>query len=78
MTVITGKVSIMTKIMIEVDPDQMQMWIVNDLKQNYIDQVMHWSKEPDAEKLADSLLTVIEYYSTPSEYNEWYETIKEL
>ena len=80
MTVTTGKtkVNTMTKIMIEVDPDQMQMWVVNDLKQCYIDHATHWKKEPDYDMLSDALLTVIEHYSAPSEYNEWYETIKEL
>lgn len=68
----------MTKIMIEVDPDQMQMWVVNELKQCYIDHAIHWKKEPDYEKLSDALLTVIEHYSVQSEFNEWYETIKEL
>ena len=68
----------MTKMTFDIDIDELREVLVNDLKESYIDQVKHWSKEPDAEKLADSLLTVIEYYSTPSEYNEWYETIKEL
>jgi len=68
----------MTKIMIELDIDELRDQMINDLKESYIDQVKHWSKEPDAEKLADALLTVIEYYSIPSEYNDWYETIKEL
>ena len=68
----------MTKIMIEVDPDQLQMWVVNELKQCYTDHATHWKKEPDYEKLSDALLTVIEHYSVQSEYNEWYETIKEL
>lgn len=68
----------MTKIIIEVDPDQLQMWVVNELKQCYIDHATYWKKEPDYEKLSDALLTVIEHYSVQSEYNEWYETIKEL
>jgi len=68
----------MTKIMIEVDPDQMQMWVVNDLKQCYIDHATRWKKEPDYDMLSDALLTVIEHYSVRSEFNEWYETIKEL
>jgi hypothetical protein len=64
--------------MIEVDPDQIQMWIVNELKQCYIDHAINWNKEPDYDVLSDALLTVIEHYSVQSEYNEWYETIKEL
>ena len=68
----------MTKIMIEVDPDQMQMWVVNELKQCYIDHATHWRHEPDFEHLSNALLTVIEHYSVKSEYDEWYETIKEL
>ena len=68
----------MTKIMIEVDPDQLQMWVVNELKQCYIDHATCWKKEPDYDVLSDALLTVISHYSVQSEYNEWYETIKEL
>ena len=68
----------MTKIMIEVDPDQMDMWVVNELKQCYIDHATNWKHEPDYEKLTDALLTVIEHYSVQSEFNEWYESIKEL
>ena len=67
-----------TKIMVEVDPDQMNMWVVNELKQCYVDHATCWKHEPDYEKLSDALLTVIEHYSVQSEFNEWYETIKEL
>ena len=68
----------MTKIMIEVDPDQMDMWVVNELKNCYIDHATCWRHEADYEKLSDALLTVIQHYSVQSEFNEWYETIKEL
>ena len=78
MTVITGKVSIMTKMTLEVDHDQLTDWMVKELKQCYIDHVMHWKKEPDYDLLSDALLTVIKHYSVYSEFEAWYETIKEL
>ena len=68
----------MTKIMVEVDPDQMYMWVVNELKQCYIDHATNWKKEPDYDQLSDALLTVIKHYSIYSEFEAWYETIKEL
>lgn len=68
----------MSKITIDVDTDQFQMWIVNELKQCYIDHATHWKHEKDYEQLSNALLTVIEHYSVQTEYNEWYETIKEL
>ena len=78
MTVITGKVSVMTKMTLEVDHDQLTDWMVEELKQCYIDHATHWKKEPDYDTLSDALLTVIEHYSVQSEFEEWYETIKEL
>ena len=68
----------MTKIMIEVDPDWIIDLVREELKKCYLDQVKCWKHEKDFEKLSDSLLTVIEHYSIQSEYNDWYETIKEL
>ena len=47
MTVITGKVSVMTKMTLEVDHDQLTDWMVEELKQCYIDHATHWKKEPD-------------------------------
>ena len=78
MTVITGKVSIMTKMTLEVDHDQLTDWMVEELKQCYIDHVMHWRHEPDHEHLSNSLLTVIAHYSIYTEFEKWYETKKEL
>ena len=68
----------MTRLTIDINPDQMYMWIVNELKNCYIDQATCWKHEPDYEKLSDALLTVIQHYSVQSEFNEWYESIKEL
>jgi len=68
----------MSKITIDVDTDQLHMWIVNELKQCYIDRALHWKKEPDYEEVSNALLTVIDHYSVKSEFDEWYETIKDL
>ena len=69
----------MTKyISFKMDEDEFCAHLIDELKYRYVDQVKYWSKEPDAEELANALLTVIEFYSVPTEYNEWYETIKEL
>ena len=78
MTVITGKVSIMTKMTLEVDHDQLTDWMVKELKQCYIDHATHWRHEPDHEYLSNALLTVIGHYSVYTEFEKWYETIKEL
>jgi len=68
----------MTKITLEVDHDQLTDWMVKELKQCYIDHATLWYKEPDYDLLSDALLTVIEHYSVYTEFEKWYETIKEL
>lgn len=68
----------MSKITIDVDTDQLQMLIINELKRCYIDRALFWKKEPDYEEVSNALLTVIALYSVKSEFDEWYETIKDL
>ena len=66
------------KFTFEVHPDEFDEALVSRLQQTYIDHVTNWAFEPDAEKISESLLTVIELFMTPSQYSAWYEAIKEL
>jgi hypothetical protein len=66
------------KFTFQIHPDEFDEALVTRLQETYVDHVTKWSFEPDAEKISESLLTVIELFMTPSKYAEWYETIKEL
>lgn len=66
------------KLMVEVDWEQAEDFIRDKLRQDYIDQVTVWKAQPDAEELAEALMTVVKYYSAPQEFEEWYESVKEL
>ncbi len=66
------------KLTFDVDEEQFREAMIADMKESYIDQVTNWKHEPDALGLEDALLTVIEFYSVPNEFETWYETIKEL
>lgn len=68
----------MTKLSFTVDDDEMDKFVAYNLRECYEDAVTKWSNEPDTPKLADALLTVLEHYMTHSEFEKWYETIKEL
>lgn len=68
----------MANITLEVSDEQMELWVTNELRRCYVDNIKFWRKEKDAAQLGDALLTVIEHYSSPPEYDEWYETIKDL
>ena len=68
----------MTKFTFTISEDEFEEAQLKQLQWHYVDQVTNWKHEPDADNLADALLTVIEFYMIPSEYDEWYETIKEL
>jgi len=69
----------MTTITLDVDPDQLDTWIAEDLRQCYINAKTLWHHDTEYnERLCDSLLTVIEHYMTHDEFEAWYETIKEL
>jgi len=68
----------MSKITIDIDPDQMDTWVRNELRRCYTDNATVWHNEPNSERLGDALLTVIEHYSNLNEFENWYETIKDL
>ena len=66
------------KIMVEIDWDQAEELIRDRLRQDYIDTLTTWRAQPDSEELARDILGVIRYYSAPNEFEEWYETVKDL
>ena len=68
----------MLKFTVTVDEDTFRESMVKDMKEVYLDQKLNWKHEPDTEKIGDALLTVIEFYMIPTEFDAWYETIKEL
>ena len=66
------------KLMVEIDWDQAENLIRDRLRQDYIDQVTMWKDQPYSKELSEALLEVIKYYSAPDEFEEWYESVKEL
>ena len=66
------------KMMVEIDYDQVDDLIRDRLRIDYIDQVTVWKDQPDSRELANNLLGVIRYYSAPNEFEEWFETVKDL
>ena len=68
----------MIKFTFTVSEDEFDEAMVKQLQLHYVDQVTIWKHEPDADNLQSALLTVIEFYMIPDEFDTWYETIKEL
>ena len=68
----------MANITLEVSDDQMDTWIRDELRRCYVDNATVWKDQQDSPHLGDALLTVIEHYSSPSEYDDWYDNIKDL
>ena len=66
------------KMTVEIDYDQVDDLIRNQLRSDYVDQVTIWKAQPYSKELSEALLEVIKYYSAPDEFEEWYESIKEL
>lgn len=66
------------KITFEIDEDQLNDYLVTELKTAYVDHKTVWKHEEYSKKLTKALLRVIEYYSIPSEYQEWRESVKDL
>ena len=66
------------KMTVEVDADALDNVFRDELRRAYVDQVTIWKDQPDAEELAEALMTVVKYYSAPQEFEEWYELVKEL
>lgn len=68
----------MTRCVITLDWDEVENLIRDQLRQSYIDTVTVWKNEPDSAQLAQDLLGVIRYYSAPNEFEEWFDTVKDL
>ena len=68
----------MTRFKVTLDWDEVEELIRDQLRQSYVDTVTVWKNEPDSAKLAENLLGVIGYYSAPREFEEWFETVKDL
>jgi hypothetical protein len=66
------------KFTFQIHPDEFDEALVKRLQETYIDHVTSWMFEPDAEKIAEGLLTTISLFMVPSEFDDWYETIKDL
>ena len=68
----------MIKLTFTISEDEFDEALVKQLQWHYVDQVTNWKHEPDADNLQDALLTVIKFYMIPSEFEVWYETVKDL
>ena len=66
------------KYQISVDPDQLDLIIASELRRCYVDTMTTWRKEKDSPQLGEALLVVLQHFMTHSEFEDWYETIKEL
>ena len=66
------------KFMVEIDLDQVEELIRDRLRQDYIDTLTIWKAQPYSADLAKNLLGVVEYYSAPNEFKEWFYTVKDL
>jgi len=58
---------------ISLDSEDVSRLIVKDLMESYEDNL----KEPYNDKMLEALKVVIEYYSVPSEYDKWLESLDE-
>lgn len=66
------------KFTFDVDSEEFDVLLIQRLQDIYIDHVTNWMFEPDAEKIAEGLLTTISLFMVHSDFEEWYETIKDL
>ena len=66
------------KFTFDVDSEEFDLMLIQRLQEVYIDHVTHWMYEEDAEKISEGLLATISLFMIPSEYEQWYETIKDL
>jgi hypothetical protein len=58
---------------ITLDGEEVTKLVVHDLKETYDDNL----KEPYNDKMLEALKVVIEYYSVPSEYDKWLDSLNE-
>jgi hypothetical protein len=58
---------------ISLDQEEVTKLIAKDLMESYDDNL----KEPYNDKMLEALKVVIEYYTAPSEYDEWLNILDE-
>ena len=58
---------------ISLDQEEVTKLIAKDLMESYDGNL----KEPYNEKMLEALKIVIEYYTAPSEYDEWLDSLNE-
>lgn len=69
----------MTTIKFTIDPNEMDALVAQQLRDCYVSLAnsppIDWEERIPT---MEAILVVLEHYMTPSEYDAWYETIKEL
>ena len=63
------------KLTLQVDSEALEDVFRDELRRAYIDQITVWKSQPDSKEYAAALLKVIEYYSVPTEFIEWKESV---
>ena len=63
---------------ISIDPDQMDLIVASELRRCYESLARPFGDWPERIPTMEAILVVLEHYMTVDDYNEWYETIKEL
>jgi len=58
---------------ITLDPEEVTKLVSKDLMESYDDNL----KEPYNDKILDALKVVIEFYTAPSEYDKWLDSLNE-
>jgi hypothetical protein len=58
---------------ITLNEEEVTKLVAHDLMESYDDNI----KEPYNDKILDALKVVIEYYSVPSEYDKWLDSLDE-
>lgn len=66
------------KITVELDPEVVDDIIRDRLRENYIDNATVWKNEQGSKKLGKAFKRVIEHYSAPDEFANWWDTVKDL
>lgn len=63
------------KITIQIDNEALDDVFRDELRRAYIDQITIWKSQPASKEYAAALLKVIEYYSVPTEFVEWKQSV---
>ena len=68
----------MTTIKFTICPDEMDALVAQELRACYVALAHPFGDWPERIPTMEALLVVLEHYMTEQDYNEWYETIKDL